>query len=393
MTIPPRDPIAAVTHTDPYPYYASLVRERPLYRDEGLKLWIASGAEAVMAVLTSPDCRVRPPDEPVPKALLGSAAGEIFRHLVRMNDGERHCPLKQAVSTTLASLDQNDAEAESHRWADRLAGNLGSVLRRGQVARFLFDLSAHVIGTLLGLPEKELPQIALRTGDFVRCLVPTSAPEEIQRGKVAAGQLLDMFRSHLTDSDAGSSGLLGALTAEAKRVGRGDADAIAANGIGFLSQAYEATAGLIGNTLLRLARDPELLDIVENDRDAMRNMISEVLRHDPPIQNTRRFVVATGTVVGQVMSAGDAILVVIAAANRDPSINPDPTRFDLWRRDRRSFTFGTGGHACPGEMLATTIASAGVGRLLRSGLKPELLAGSVSYRASANARIPLFSAI
>src|SRR5260221_12873051 len=122
-------------------------------------------------------------------------------------------------------------------------------------------------------------------------------------------------------------------------------DAIAANGIGFLSQAYEATAGLTGNTLLRLARDLAIIKIVDSDRDAMRNMISEVLRTDSPVQNTRRFVVADGTVAGQMMSSGDAILVVIAAANRDPFLNPEPARFDLRRRDRRSFAFGAGGHA------------------------------------------------
>jgi len=43
----PSDPIAAVTHPDPYPYYANLVAERPLYRDESLGLWVAAGAAAV----------------------------------------------------------------------------------------------------------------------------------------------------------------------------------------------------------------------------------------------------------------------------------------------------------------------------------------------------------
>src|SRR5260221_13419763 len=99
----------------------------------------------------------------------------------------------------------------SRQWAERLAGGLQSGLRRGEVMRFLFDLSAHVVGTLLGLPERELPQIALRVGEFVRCLAPTSPPEEIERGKVAAEQLLDRVRSYLTDSDMGSGGLLAVL--------------------------------------------------------------------------------------------------------------------------------------------------------------------------------------
>ena len=67
----PRDPLAAATHPDPYPYYADLVARRPLYRDDGLGLWIAASAAAVTAVLTSEHCRVRPAAEPVPGALVG----------------------------------------------------------------------------------------------------------------------------------------------------------------------------------------------------------------------------------------------------------------------------------------------------------------------------------
>ncbi|HEV8141500.1 MAG TPA: cytochrome P450, partial [Methylomirabilota bacterium] len=81
---PPSDPVAAVTHPDPYAYYADLVAHRPLYRDESLGLWVASSAAAVTAVLTNDRCRVRPTAEPIPVALVGSTAAEIFRHLVRM---------------------------------------------------------------------------------------------------------------------------------------------------------------------------------------------------------------------------------------------------------------------------------------------------------------------
>src|SRR5436309_15233820 len=105
----PRDPLAAVTHPDPYPYYASLVAERPFYRDETLGLWVASSAAAVTAVLTSDACRVRPRAEPVPKALVGTPAARIFGNLIRQNDGDRHDPFKSAVSATFASLDGSRA--------------------------------------------------------------------------------------------------------------------------------------------------------------------------------------------------------------------------------------------------------------------------------------------
>lgn len=61
----PDNPIAAVTHLDPFPYDAALVARRPLYREAVLGLWVASSADAVTAVLTSDHYRVRPPTEPV----------------------------------------------------------------------------------------------------------------------------------------------------------------------------------------------------------------------------------------------------------------------------------------------------------------------------------------
>src|SRR5262245_20816629 len=63
---PPQHPIDAVTHLDPYDYYATLVEQCPFEREATLGLFVAANAETVAAVLTSDRCRVRPADEPVP---------------------------------------------------------------------------------------------------------------------------------------------------------------------------------------------------------------------------------------------------------------------------------------------------------------------------------------
>jgi cytochrome P450 len=97
-----------------------------------------------------------------------------------------------------------------------------------------------------------------------------------------------------------------------------------------------------------------------------------------------------GVVAGQSMREGDAILVVLAAANRDPAANPHPDRFDPDRAAPRSFTFGLGPHACVGEALAVAIARAGVARLLTAGVDVQGL--DVTYRPSPNTRVPLSGA-
>jgi cytochrome P450 len=355
----PPDPIAAVTHPDPYPFYADLVARRPLYRDEALGLWVAASAEAVTAVLASDFCRVRPPAEPVPRALVGTPAGEIFRHLMRMNDGPDHAVRKPAVQARLASFGEERAAAVSRHWARCLAEDLADL------AAFHFRLPVYTVASLLGVPAAGLRSAALWMGDLAPALAPASTPEQVKRGQAAAGGLLEMFRS-----------------------GPEDEDWIVANAIGLLFQAHDATAGLIGNTLVTLGRHADMRERVAADGDLLPAVLLEVLRHDPPVQNTRRFVARDGVVAGQSMREGDAVLVVLAAANRDPAANPNPERFDPFRQDRRTFTFGSGVHECPGQALALTIARAGVEQLMLNGLDLERFAADVIYRPSTNGRIP-----
>jgi cytochrome P450 len=388
----PTDPLAAVTHHAPYPYYAHLVAEKPLYRDEALGLWVATSAAAVTAVLNHDLCRVRPAAEPVPKALQGSPAGEIFRQLVRMTDGRDRCPLKNAISASLAALEGAPAVAASREWADVLASRkgIGPAIDPDSVSSFAFELPSYVVLSLLGAPADHLAELAGWAADFAPCFSPVSSAGQIEAGKAAAGHLLEFFRSSMSSPAAeGNSGLLATMVQEARRFGRDDPDAVLANAIGFLFQAYEATAGLIGNTLLALASHREVRKEAEA-AGGFSEVVQEVLRFDPSIQNTRRFLAGPATIEAQELRENDAILVVVAAANRDPAANPHPERFDVQRANRRLFTFGAGPHECPGQRLAATIATAGVERLLRAGVEPLRLAETVRYNRSANIRVPLF---
>jgi cytochrome P450 len=375
----PADPIAAVTHADPYPYYAELVAQHPLHRDDRLGLWVASSAAAVTAVLTHDACHVRPRAEPVPAAIAGSPAGDIFGRLVRMNDGARHARLKAAVSATLGALDAARVAAASQACARALVTELAPHASRRGLDDFTVRLAPSVVATLLGVSPAAVPGIVRLTGEFVGALAPGAAPVTVERGALAAGRLLGVGRAL-----ASADGLVAALARDSRA---SDADTVVANALGFLSQAYDATAGLIGGTLLALAHHPGL-----RDGGLLPRVVTEAARHDAPVQNTRRYVAEDTVVAGQPMKAGDVVLVVLAAANRDPAANTEPGRFDVDRAEPRTFTFGLGAHACPAAVLATTIACAGVSALLAAGCALDGLPAGVRYRPSVNARIPIFDA-
>jgi cytochrome P450 len=386
----PADPIAAVTHRDPYPYYTDLAAARPIHRDDSLGLWVASSAAAVTAVLNSPACLVRPPAEPVPRVLLGSPGGSIFGRLVRMNEGASHSAMKPAVSAATARI-ETSVGGQARRCAEHLVKELDPSGDPARVSEFAFRLSAYVLAGLLGVAPDMLAHTAALVGDFARRIAPAATSEQLARGNAAAGHLLDTFRARLDARGATPPAtLLGELDRAVARAGRADREDVVANGIGFLSQAYEATAGLIGNTLVTLGRQGQVRAASQADGGQLEAIVREVVRYDPPVQNTRRFVAKDAIVAGQAMKAGDVVLVVLAAANRDPMANPVPALFDPLRPSRQAFTFGVGPHACPGEAVATAIAAAGVRQLLAGGVEPERLAAHVTYRPSANTRVPAF---
>ena len=383
--LPPRDPVAAVTHPDPYPYYAEMLRRRPFHRDEALGLWVAASAETATAALASPAGRVRPPAEPVPLALLGGAAGEIFARLVRMTDGDAQARAKRAIVATLASVMPEAVAAEAPRWAGALTD--GAARDPAGLDALIFALPMHVVGSLLGFAPAQLPDVAERMRAFVAAIAPGSSPEAVERGSAAAAGMVTLTQDLIDTPDGG---LARRLHEAAEREDGVDPAAVTANAVGFLSQTHDATAGLLGNAILALGARPELRRRAAADRTLLPGLVQEVLRFDPPAQNTRRFLAEDARIAGHGLRAGDTVLVLVAAANRDPAFNPDPDRFDPDRIDRRMLTFGHGRHACPENGIAAAIAVAGLDALLERIPEAAWPDEAVGYRPSA-ARIPLFA--
>jgi len=318
--------------------------------DAGRGLWVAAGTALVEEVLSHPALRVRPLAEPVPAAIAGGSAGEVFGALVRMNDGERHAAPKLALQRALAlAASGNLAQQRAQAVGERL-------LAEGRpIGAWAFEAPVSTVASLLGFSDAQLPAVARWMGDFVACLSPLSSAEQIGRAHAASLRLLAAMRELLQAVPAGS--LAATVAQEAAAVGWQNDHAIVANLVGLLSQTYEATAGLLGNSLVAIQQGA-----ASSDANAL---VAQVMETDPPIVNTRRFAAERCVVAGVTVEAGQAILVMLGEAKRG---------------------FGHGRHACPGQQLAQQIA-AGCIEALRGKPLPQL---SWTYRASVNARIPEF---
>jgi len=385
---------AAPTHSDPYPYYEELA-QRGLFRDEAQGVWVAASAEAVAAVFDNPQCFTRPLEQPVPEAMRGTSVADIFARLVRMRDGAGHAQLKRALRQAVQSLDLRDIERVARTQADQLIAAIKPRQDGARLTQFLSALSSRSVATLLGVPPTQLQDLERWIGEYgaAAAAAVTGAPAVtdtlMATGAAASRAICELFSGLVA---AGADTLSTRFARAAREAGVTDRAEVVANAAGVLIQGQGAIAALMGLMLLRLSRQPALRAEISGRTEMLAEFTQEVLRHDPGTQSTLRFVARDGAVAGQQMRAGDCIIVSIAAANRDPALNPDPMRFNACRPARRHFEFGRGAHACPGQAMALTIAQTGIAALLAAGLSIENLERAVSYRPSSHIRIPAFAA-
>ncbi|MCS7483592.1 cytochrome P450 [Umezawaea endophytica] len=117
----------------------------------------------------------------------------------------------------------------------------------------------------------------------------------------------------------------------------------------------DTTSGLFGNALVELDRRPDLRRRLIEDRSLFGAATEEFLRRDTPSQGLARTVTRDTTFFGQRLSAGDSVLMMFAAANRDPEVFDRPHEIDLDRQHYKHFAFGIGAHRCLGANLARTM--------------------------------------
>jgi hypothetical protein len=114
----------------------------------------------------------------------------------------------------------------------------------------------------------------------------------------------------------------------------------------------ETTTKLLGNAVYWLARHPDQRALVRAHFDLVPRWVDETLRYDNSSQMLARTLTADTTLHGKTMRAGEKVLLLIGAANRDERAFPDPDRFDLMRDQSESLSFGKGTHFCLGASLA-----------------------------------------
>lgn len=239
----------------------------------------------------------------------------------------------------------------------RLAGELVSPLAATGPYEVAGSLSAPLpvlaIATMLGVDGRDMDDFR-RWSDELITAGGIPSEEEIHRSDAASRSLRAYFQGEIdrrrTDTTEGSD-LLARLVAANEGGVLSDAELLASCVL-LLVAGNETTTNLITNMTLALARHPDQRELLVKDPSLIPGAVEESLRYDGPVHMTPRRVTRDVEISGQPVKAGERIMVLVAAANRDPEKFTDPDTYDVTRAPGQHVGFGHGIHFCLGSTLA-----------------------------------------
>jgi cytochrome P450 len=221
-----------------------------------------------------------------------------------------------------------------------------------------YPLPVAVICRLLGVPIEDEPEFGRASALLAQSLDPfiafTGAPPDGFAERLKAGKWLRAYLRGLVDrrrSDPQDDLISGLIAAEED----GDQlteDEIVATCNLLLIAGHETTVNLIANGILAMLRDRRHWTALGADPQRAAAVIEETLRYDPPVQLAGRIAAEEMTIGGTTVPKGDNMMVLLAAAQRDPAMYAEPDTFDPDRTNLRHLGFGRGGHFCLGAPLA-----------------------------------------
>jgi pimeloyl-[acyl-carrier protein] synthase len=356
---------------DPYPLLRRLQAQDPVHWSPELGAWVITRYADVMAGVLDPrlaNDRVSVNMANLDGALYERCASlrEHVSNWLGFTDPPRHTRMRQLVSTT---VNARLASALRGRIAEIADGLLDQASRRGEVDMindFAFPLPSLVICEILGVPPACIGPFRACCEDLVDFVgnVGPSVAVSAERALASQRDLEALFADLLQEKRSHPAGDL--LTTLAAALDDGSLSRPESIGLCvFVYVAgFETTVSLIGNGILLFLLHPEQADFLRSDRANLASGVEEVLRYESPIQLNTRLAVADVMIGGRAIKSGDAVVLHLGAANRDPSRFDEPDRFDVTRRGARNLSFGWAAHSCLGAPLARAEASIAFDRLI-----------------------------
>ncbi|MFC7534376.1 cytochrome P450 [Actinoplanes sp. GCM10030250] len=278
------------------------------------------------------------------------------------------------------------------RIEQRVGELLGSAATAGEfdlVSAFAAPLPIAVITDLLGVPDADAARFSRHGATIGSALDGIRSLRHGVRVKAAADELDDIFAKLfvLRRTEPADDLVSRILAAEGDQIRPSELLPLCRL---LLVAGFETTVNLIGNAVNALLDHPEQWDALCADPAGLAEAaIEETLRWDPPVQRTARCAAEEVTIAGRTVRRGQFVMTLLAGANRDPAVYPDPDRFDIHRTSGVDhLAFSSGIHYCVGAPLARLEAVIAL-RTLAERMPGLSRAGAVRRRNSGVIRGPI----
>jgi cytochrome P450 PksS len=377
---------SATFKANPYPFYARLRAEAPVFRvtlPDRQSAWLVTRYDDVSRVLKdegfAKDRRnAMTPEQLARQPWIPDFAKPLTRNMLDL-DGVDHDRLRALVQKAFTPRLVEQMRPRIEQLTEDLLSALKSRKQIDLIHDYALPLPTTVIAQMLGVPVKDrhrfhrwsqsLFQIsASRFGLLV-------ALPSVWRFIRYIRRLLAARRAEPQDD------LISALVEAEEGGERLSEDESLAMVMLLLVAGHETTVNLIGNGTLALLEHPDQMERLRGDPELIKPAVEELLRYHSPVETaTERFARENTVVTDVTIPRGETVLAVLASANRDERQFADPDKLDLTREPNRHLSFGLGVHFCLGASLARLEGQLALNTLLRRTTRLQLAVPAPALR-------------
>jgi pimeloyl-[acyl-carrier protein] synthase len=375
---------------DPYPLYHKLRSEDPVHWDRFLQTWVVTRYADVIEVLHSFSADRMPTPEQL-SAMGLSALSPIANVMVKQMlfmDAPAHTRLRGLAAAAFTPQRVRALRTHIHQIADNLLDRVQAAGRMDVIADFAAPLPAIVTAEMLGVPTDDHIDLKKWSADFAEMFGNFQHnPDRVSRVLASTNKLVTYFQDAIRKMrNEPRQGLIHSFMTAEIDGDRLSEDEIVANCIVTMVGGQETTTNLIGNGLLTLLRNRDELERLRGDSELVPSAVEELLRFESPSQHTGRIAREDVEVGGKRIRKGQAVMAVMAAANRDPERFPNPDRLILDRKDNKHLAFGWSSHFCFGAPLARMEGQIAFETLLRRLPNLQLASAKLIWRENSGLR-------
>jgi len=369
---------------NPYPLFRRLRTEDPVHWDPFLHTWVVTSYAEVLEVLhTYSADRTHTPEKLEGMGLSQmTPLANLMVKLMLFMDPPSHTRLRSLASYAFSPARVAVLRTHIREIVSRLLDTVQSKGQMDVIADLAEPLPAIVTAEMLGVPVEDRDQLKAWSADFAEMLGnfqhnPEGAPRMLRTVHEMTTYFHDAVRRQ---KDHPREGLVHSLMTAEVDGDRLTEEEVVASCIVTMVGGLETTTNLIGNGVLTLLRHPEEMKRLRDDLSLIPSAVEEMLRYESPSQHTGRLAPEDRELGGKLIRKRQAVMAVMAAANRDPERFPEPDRFDITRKDNRHLAFGYAAHFCFGAALARVEGQEALEAVIRRMPNLELTPGPLVWR-------------